>query len=293
MGFFNYLRLKVLAVIVRFLFRLSKGAIRTSSDKTLQIKSRDAKRTIKIFEYNAAPPTLPQQPGPVLINLHGSGFILPMHGEDEEFCRFVTQKTGYTVLDVQYRLAPENPFPAAVEDVEDVVQYVLSRPEAFDPKRIAISGFSAGGNLALVGAALLPQDTFKCVLAFYPVTDISIEPAEKKTPDPVFHGMPPSIARLFNECYLQGTDPKDPRVSPAFADFNTFPKDVMIITCAGDNLAIEAEELAGKIHEAGKHVVVRRISGVAHAWDKSPKKTEVQQRGVDEAYGLAVEMLNA
>lgn len=88
------------------------------------------------------------------------------------FCARVARETGHRVLDVQYRLAPEYPFPAALEDVEDAVNWVIKKAQDFDLSRFAISGFSAGGNLALATASgMFKKDTFNSVLTFYPSTN--------------------------------------------------------------------------------------------------------------------------
>ncbi|KAJ5217164.1 hypothetical protein N7468_010172 [Penicillium chermesinum] len=118
--------------------------------------------------------------------------IFPAFGEDDEFCHYISQNADYAVLDVAYRLSPENPFPAAVNDVEDAVRWVLSQPEKFDLSRLSISGFSAGGNLALVASGvLMPPKTFRSVLAFYPGTDLTRIPEEMVAPDPTGKVIPP------------------------------------------------------------------------------------------------------
>jgi hypothetical protein len=130
MGFITYLRLKVVVVLLRLLARLVSGPTQYFPDRVLHISSRQGDRKIKVHVYNSRSDD--SKPRPVLLNLHGSGFILPFHGSDDEFCARVVRETEYTVLDVQYRLVPENPFPAVLEDVEDVANWILQRPEDFD-----------------------------------------------------------------------------------------------------------------------------------------------------------------
>jgi acetyl esterase/lipase len=136
---------------------------------------------------------------PVLINLHGSGFVIPFHGSDDLFCRTISHGAGCTILDVRYSLAPEHPFPAALHDVEDVVNWVLGQKDEYDPKVLSISGFSASGNLAFVAAShLFPKDTFRSCIAFYPVTDLATDPALKKVPDMPGRTLPALVGRLCN-----------------------------------------------------------------------------------------------
>lgn len=289
MGLVTYLRLKLLAVFVRLVARLQGVVPQAHSDRLLYIKSRNARRKIKIHAYE--PPAPVRKPSPVLINLHGSGFIIPLHGSDDTFCRHVSQQAGYTVLDVQYRLAPENPFPAALNDVEDVVKWVLEQPDEFDHSRLAISGFSAGGNLALVAASIVfPGDLFRSVIAFYPPTDLATDPGLKKAPDASGKPIWAFVARVFNQCYIPSTvDPKDPRVSPSFGSVDGFPKNVLIVTAARDSLALEAEALAARI--VGRNVVRKRMEKCEHGWDKNKAPDTVQQEAIDKAYGAAVEIL--
>lgn len=289
----QYASNKTLASALRAVNRFNYGSFPSSPDEVLQIPSRDASRMIKANVYKSASK---KKPIPVLLNFHGSGFILPIHGSDDEFCRYIAKETEFIVLDVQYRLAPEKPFPAAVEDAEDAIQYVLKRPDEFDAKHIATSGFSAGGNLALA-AASTSSNKVDSVIAFYTVVDLDVDPATRLAPAP---GSKTSAAttfimRTFNDCYLpKGVDRRQPRASPAFADPKNFPQNVLSITCSEDSLALEMEDLAQRIKAVpGKNVVQRRLAGVGHAWDKTTKPGTDGEKTKDEAYALATEFLRA
>lgn len=293
MGFLAYCRLKVAVVFVRLLARLVLGPVQCSPDRVFYIASRQAGRKVKVHVYESNKDN--GKPRPILLNLHGSGFILPYHGSDDEFCARVVRETGYTVLDVQYRLAPEYPFPAALEDVEDAVKWVLNQPKDFDLTRFAISGFSAGGNLALATASsVFGKSTFSAVLAFYPSTNKSVDPGDRKAPDTSVKAGPIALSRLFDECYIPSTmDKKSPLISPFFAPAGAFPQNVLIVTAAQDNLCLEAEALAAKIKDADedRNVVSTRMETCGHAWDKSAKPGTSQEKAKNEAYTLAIEML--
>lgn len=285
---FSYLWQKLFAVLIRYFMR---RPLVVNPNDVLQLPSRDAERTIKAHVYRS---TSAPTPSPVLLNFHGSGFIIPQHGTDEEFCQQVSRETPYTVLDVQYRLAPENPFPAALHDVEDAIHWVLQRPGEFDLSRVALSGFSAGGNLALgASSTLFPRDTFRAILAFYPVVDLDTEPASKTCPDREGKPIPPLVARIFNRCYIPSSvDAKDPRISPSYASPERFPNNILVVTAGGDSLAGEAEELAAKIdQEAGRHVVCQRMRGCNHGWDKRAPAGTMEGDAKEKAYAMAVSML--
>ncbi|KAL5361154.1 Alpha/Beta hydrolase protein [Aspergillus floccosus] len=292
MSLLYYLYLKFAATLVRAIVRL-RGAIRSSPDVTQRIPSRDPSRTIKAHLYRSTQST-PQTPSPVLINFHGSGFMIPAHGSDDAFCRRISQQTAYSVLDVQYRLSPEHPFPAPVHDVEDVVKWVLSQPEEYDVSRVAISGFSAGGNLALVAASyLFPPTTFHAVLAFYPSVAPYIDPGTLLAPQPGGRPLPTFLLRLFRHCYIpSGVDARDPRLSPGLADADRFPRNVLIITAGYDTLACEAEKLATRLAaDANRHVVHARMDQCDHAWDKIAREGTRGWELKEQAYALAVDML--
>lgn len=292
----------VLRGIVFVLGYIVRGGINPHPDEIRHIPSRDAGRSIKVHIYRTPSSSSSSTPSPVLINFHGSGFLLPQHGEDDDYCRHITNETNtkskYTVLDVPYRLAPEHPFPAALNDVQDAINYVLGRPDEFDLTRISLSGFSAGANLVLaVSANVFPEDTFRSLIAFYPVTDLSPGSGSKVAPNAQEKKkIPPFVARLFNRCYVPvGVDHRDPRISPRFAQVERFPRRVLMITADGDNLAPEGEELAAQVSKLeGRHVVCRRMVGCAHGWDKSTRSSSPQHQveAKEQAYRLAVEMLN-
>ncbi|KAH8659798.1 Alpha/Beta hydrolase protein [Xylariales sp. PMI_506] len=276
--------------ILRLLFALTGGPkFQTSPDEVMFLPSRDSGRQIKAHFYKSLSQS---QDGlsPLLLNFHGSGFVFPLHGTDDDFCRQISRETAYSVLDVQYRLAPNDPFPSAVHDMEDVVRWVKSQP-GFDQSRIAIGGFSAGGNLALVGASTFPKDTFRSVLAYYPPTDLATDPYKKVQPDPTDRPLPAFMARCFDAAYIPfGTDPRDPRVSPSYADPQSFAPNVLIVTAAHDSLALEAEQLAEKIRPFS-NVVSKRMEKCKHGFDHDYEPGSVQEKAKIEAWGMAVEML--
>lgn len=292
MASLTYIGLKALATGVRLTQSIPAAP---KPDEIVTIPSRDHDRAIKVHIYK---PTLPTTPSPVLLNFHGSGFVIPAHGSDDIFCRLIAQKTKDTVLDIQYRLAPEHPFPAAPHDVEDAIKYVLAHPEEYDQSQLSLSGFSAGGNLALavLSSTTLPQNIVHSVLAFYPPVDLSIEPSKKVQPDPSGKNVIPApVASIFNACYVGKHDKKDPMVSPAFMDVARVPKNLLLITCAYDTLAFETETFAKRVETEkgeGTHLVWKRIEGVGHAWDKSCKAGSEGERRRDEAYNTAVDILN-
>ncbi|RHZ47892.1 putative carboxylesterase [Aspergillus thermomutatus] len=288
----RYVRLKFLVSFYRLVVKFLASPPRPHPDSVLRIPSRDHGRTIKAHLYKpSAEYAESRDPNPVLVNFYGSGFAVPLYGADDGFCRFIATTAGYAVLDVEYRLGPEHPFPAAVNDVEDAVKYVLGRPEEYQTSQVSVSGFSSGGTLALVAPTLFPPGTFQSAIAFYPATNVAMDPSMRKAPAPNAKPRSPFWTRIFRESYIGNMDPRDPRISPAYADASKYPANMLVVTAELDSSALEAEGLAKKAETegiaSGRNVVLRRMKECGHGFDK--KNSCVSAR--DEAYGLAVDML--
>lgn len=269
------------------------GHVTAHPDEVRQIPSREGGRPIRIHVYK---PSKQDSPAPVLINFHGSGFLIPLHGSDDEFAHLISKKTNCIVLDCAYRLAPENPWPAAVHDAEDVVKWVLAHPEEFSSSHISISGFSAGGSLSLiVSSQLFPHGTFQNVIAVYPATNLDQSAASKTAPDMTRIFLPAELMDLFTNCYLPNPDDrKNALASPFFTPVDKFADRMLIATGACDLLCPEAEDLAYNIRDkTNKHVEVYRYDGCEHAWDKTYEKGSTQEKAKDELYDRIVSFLSS
>ncbi|KAG8678085.1 hypothetical protein FRC09_020134 [Ceratobasidium sp. 395] len=226
------------------------------------------------------------------MNFHGSGFVLAGLGTDADFCRFVCNQTKALVLDCDYAKAPERPFPAAPQDVKDIITHVVKNQEGyFDTSRLAIGGFSAGGNLALTSCASQPPGALKAIIAFYPPTDMT-QGTKRPQPEGATSSLPPWAIQFFDDSYMPpGTDMLDPRLSPINTPISSFPEHVFIATCGHDPLQYEGIALAEKLEQGGVKVVRRHIPGVAHAWDKEAQGGTPGGEAKHSSYTAAVEML--
>jgi acetyl esterase/lipase len=159
----------------------------------------------------------------VYIDLHGGGWMAGKPQADDEFCRYIHKHLDCVIVSVDYRLSPEHPYPAAIEDIISVVNWVEKQ---YPSVKIAIGGFSAGGNLSL-GASVHPKvrGRIQLVAAFYPPTDLSHHSLAD------FPEKNPFKRNLFYEAYLLKSelgDLKDPCMSPLYADPEAFPPYVYI-----------------------------------------------------------------
>ncbi|OTA59307.1 alpha/beta-hydrolase [Hypoxylon sp. EC38] len=227
---------------------------------------------------------------PVVVNFHGGGFTLGSASDDARFARFVLEKSHAVFVSVDYRLAPEFPFPTAVDDGADALLYIINNAEELrlDRNRIATSGFSAGGNIALTApirlfehrkTAEVPEYRIVAIATWYPITDYTLSRAERRAsaarPEAT---LPPALTNLFDASYLfpPELDLAHPFLSPSRASdevlIESIPQNVMFYTCEWDMLLREGEQLAQRLQKPpiSKNVYYTMISGVAHGWDKGP-----------------------
>jgi acetyl esterase/lipase len=302
-GFFQYLRLKLIAVLMRMASSLRtalspKPVLPEDVERELvRMPSRDKNRFIDAWVYrpSGSSTSATTQPSPVLLNWHGSGMIMPQLGSDLLWCAQVVRELGIAVVDADYRKSPENPFPAAIEDAEDALAWIEARPRQFDLGRVAVSGFSAGGNMALVAASTIAKDhhavDVRAAVVFYPGTDWSVPPEEKIVAKPI-RPLPPRIERFFRTAYLpEESLYTDPRASPGLTSKELFPKNMIIFTCSGDVFAPEGNRLAKAVDDGTRRVTHQEIQDAPHGFDKICKEGDELSILRKSAYEKAIKSL--
>jgi acetyl esterase/lipase len=206
----------------------------------------------------------------------------------------VTARTNALVFDADYRKAPEHPFPAAVHDAEDVAHYILANPDQYDSSNIFTSGFSAGGNLALVIASSLGPERIKGVIGIYPPLDRTkthIAPEKRMRAG---LAISPFISKVFYDSYiLPGQSPSDPRISPIGAPTESFPKSVYVACGNADTLYNPCVRFVGRLKEAGHNdAVFVNAEYEGHGFDKKTKAGTESVETKDRIYAGAVDMIN-
>ncbi|KAI1342568.1 alpha/beta-hydrolase [Xylariaceae sp. FL0016] len=227
---------------------------------------------------------------PAVINYHGGGFTLGHASDDARFARFVTERARAIFVSVDYRLAPEHPFPTAVDDGADALIYVIKNASELriDTMKLATSGFSAGGNIAITAPMRLnyfgktisiPEHKIIATVTWYPITDYTLSRAERRaTALKPEHTLPPTLTNLFDASYLFPPDLNlaDPYLSPNKASDEllgeSLPPYIFFYTCEWDMLLREGEALARRLEQPpiGKTVFYTTIPEVPHGWDKGP-----------------------
>jgi acetyl esterase len=203
--------------------------------------------------------------GPLLVYLHGGGWVFGSLAGYDGVCRFIARHAHVRVLSASYRLAPEHRFPAAVEDAEAALDWTLANAERLGADRVGIGGDSAGGNLATV-AARTRAERLAFQLLVYPVTDLSREHPSYAT----FADGPMLTAaqmRWFRAHYLASEDDAlDPRASPLLADDLAGMPPTYLALAGFDPLHDEGAAYADRLREAGVETTVAPNPGQAHAF---------------------------
>jgi acetyl esterase len=204
---------------------------------------------------------------PGLIYFRGGGFVLGTLDSSDRPCRELAHLAGRVVVSVDYRLAPEYPFPAAVDDASAATEYVLEHAGEFgiDAGQVAIGGESAGANLAAVTALKLrrgtPAPTFQ--LLIYPLVDFA-DASPSMREFAAGHFITSELIAYFERHYLgSSTDRRHPDASPLHTDLHGLPP-ALIVTAECDPLRDQGEAYARKLEQSGVPVRLKRYEGMIH-----------------------------
>lgn len=210
-------------------------------------------------------------PSPLLLYVHGGAFMAGSIDSHDQIARFLAKQAGLRVLSVEYRLAPEDPFPAGVEDVLDAFDYVHAHAGELgaDPARIAIGGDSAGGNLSAVVSHLTirrggPAPAFQLLL--YPTTDFASRHRSRDLFAEDLFLTDTDIERAKRFYTPDSGDWKDPRVSILLAEDLSGLPPAYLVTAGFDPLRDEGEAYAHAMRDAGVPVILRRQDDLIHGF---------------------------
>ena len=222
---------------------------------------------------------------PALVFFHGGGWVIGDVETHDVLCRQLTAGAGISVVNVDYRLAPEHKFPAAIDDAWAATRWVAAHAAELgvDAGRLAVGGDSAGGNLAAV-VALLARDHGTPALGLqvlvYPVTDVG---AESRSYDEFADGfmLTRDSMRWFIAHYLAGReDAVDWRASPLRAPSVAGVAPTLVVTAGFDPLRDEGDAYALKLREAGVRVDTICYGGMIHGFVPMGRLIETGNRAV-------------
>ena len=215
--------------------------------------------------------TTPGETLPALIYFHGGGWLLGDLESHDGVCRRFANATRCCVVSVDYRMAPEHKFPAAVDDCAAATRWVVAEADKLrvDVARIAVGGDSAGGNLAAVMALLsrdgvLPKMVFQ--LLIYPATDMMMTSVSSQR---IGEGVPltSKTMRWFIDHYMRNvTDKRDWRASPLRAPDLSGTAQALVLTCSADPLCDEGVAYARQLEREGVRVTHLHFSDQIHGF---------------------------
>ena len=212
------------------------------------------------------------EPRPLLVFFHGGGFVVGDLDTHDGLCRLLCRDAGVHVLAVDYRLAPEHPAPAAIDDCYAAYRWAVEHAAEFgaDPSKVAVGGDSAGGNLAAVVSQLARNDAITLPalqVLFYPATDFSSDTRSKTLFADGFF-LTKSDMDWFRDNYLAGSAlaVDDPRISPLLAQDLAGLPPAMVLTGGFDPLRDEGNQYAEALAAAGVAVDHRQFGPVVHAF---------------------------
>lgn len=212
----------------------------------------------------------PTEALPLLIYFHGGGWCVGSVESHDAVCRRLGNRAGCAVLSVDYRLAPEHPFPAAVEDALFAVEWARAKADQLgvDPERFGLGGDSAGGNLSLV-TALMVRDrrdvALRCLCLVYPCTELeSIRPSREAYASGYF--LDRESLSWFFERYLPDGDTRDWRVSPMLASSLAGLPPMFVITAECDPLRDDGVAFVERARSEGVGTEHHDVPGMVHGF---------------------------
>jgi cation diffusion facilitator CzcD-associated flavoprotein CzcO/acetyl esterase/lipase len=207
-------------------------------------------------------------PHSVVVYYHGGGWVLGGCDSDDPFCRDLCVRSDSIIVSVDYRHAPESPFPAAVEDAFAALQWVAARVETLGGKSgpVSVAGWSAGANLATVVCRLARDNGGPAItgqLLFAPVTDVDLTRRSYEVSGEGYV-LTKALMNWFLDHYVDPAERTDPRVAPLQADDLSNLPPAVIVTCEFDPLSDEGAAYATALSAAGVDVLHIDARGHTH-----------------------------
>jgi acetyl esterase len=208
---------------------------------------------------------------PCMVFFHGGGWVIGDLDSHDVVCRKLADEGQFIVISVDYRLAPEHKFPAAVDDAIAATKWIAdnARQLGVDASRLVVGGDSAGGNLAAVVAISARDGDGPAIagqLLIYPAVDFAMTHPSQSEPETSIL-LTHSVIKWFRDHYLNGAaDVGDWRASPARARTLIGLPPAYVLTAGGDPLRDEGDEYARRLKEAGVAVTYRTFPGQFHGF---------------------------
>lgn len=236
-------------------------------------------------------------PRPLIVFFHGGGFVVGDLDTHDAPCRLLCRHTGAHVLAVDYRLAPEHPFPAAIEDGRAALRWAAEHAGELgaDPARVAVAGDSAGATISAVvswqaAGGEGPAPVLQVLL--YPATESAKSSRSRELFSDGFL-LTRDLLEWFTAQYVSGADTADPRLSISRADSLEGVAPALIVTAGFDPLRDEGEAYAESLRAAGITVAARRFPGLVHGFCNTIGTSKSSRDALIEVSGATHALLDA
>jgi len=247
----------------------------------LRIAGRQEEIPLRIYSPH------PDREQPALLYFHGGGWVVGSIDSHDRLCRALANASDTVVISVDYRLAPEHRFPAAIDDCEDALRYVMEHAAALgiDRNRVAVGGDSAGGNLAAV-VCLRARESGGALPAaqvlLYPATGHGLDTPSRHAFAEGYL-LTAGAMRWFSDHYLRSkADAVHPHAAPRVVDDLSGLPPAFLITAEFDPLRDEGEEYGQRLEQAGVSVTSIRCDGMIHGFLQLTAMVEPARAAIDE-----------
>jgi acetyl esterase/lipase len=219
----------------------------------------------------------------VILYTHGGGYTMGLYNSQRDYIARLGRAAGMRVLAVDYRVAPEHPFPAGLEDATTAYRWLLSK--GYEPEKISLAGESSGSGLALsmlINLRDAGDSLPACVVCFSPQTDLALTGESVKT-----KAKADVINRPFDVAgnaarYAGAYDVRNPLISPLYADLKDLPP-LLIHVGSEDILLNDSTRFADRAGEAGVDVSLKVWQGMLHAFPLQAAFIPEARKSIEEA----------
>ena len=211
---------------------------------------------------------------PVYVNVHGGGFVVGHPAQDDPWCRYLAANAGVVVVNPDYVLAPRHRFPAAPQQIYDIVCWAADENRQWDGTRLCVGGQSAGGNLSAAAARLALEHRSPAIalqVLHYAPLDLVTPTRDKPSTIGARAVMKPWMGEVFDSAYIPDRAQRSHRLaSPAWgtnADDIVGIAPAVVVTAEHDRLRGEAQRYAEKVDAAGALVEYHQVTGADHGYN--------------------------
>jgi acetyl esterase len=255
--------------------RIFGGYLPVKHVEDTTIPTRDGSVPARVYQHH-------NESMATVVYFHGGEWVLGSLDSTDSVCRFIAHHLNVVVVSVAYRLAPEHPFPAGLNDAIDAYRHVRAHKEWGHV--VAVAGDSAGGNLSAVIANETRDDPPDAQLLFFPATDLASESTSYKLFADGFF-LTAAHVRWYIERYATPEQRKDPRVSPLFADLGdgTNIAPALVWVASFDVLRDEGVAYAEKLKKLGVPTTLKVVTGHIHAFTNATGVGNEGKKALHEA----------